>query len=68
MGDADWKDLAGRRVQVQKEGRIIRTGRVKDIAVTADVLWLEADGVEPRALYDKSLGYRILPISEPLGC
>ena len=53
MGDhADWKDLAGRQVQVQKEGRTIRTGYVKDVAVTADALWLEAYGVEPRTLYE----------------
>ena len=47
MGDhADWKDLAGRQVHVQKEGRTIRTGYVEDVAVTADALWLEAYGVE----------------------
>jgi hypothetical protein len=47
MGDhADWKDLAGRQVQVQKEGRTIRTGYVEEVAVPADALWLEAYGVE----------------------
>ncbi len=58
----DWKDLAGRHVQVQTEGRIIRTGYVKDVAVTADALWLEAYGVEPRTLYEKAQGYTALPI------
>lgn len=62
MGDlADWKDLAGRQVQVQKEGRTIRTGYVEDVAFTADALWLEAYGVEPRTLYEKAQGYTALP-------
>lgn len=63
MGDhADWKDLAGRQVQVRKEGRTIRTGYVRDVAVTADALWLEAHGVESRTLYEKAHGYTVLPI------
>ena len=63
MGDhADWTDLAGRQVQVQKEGRTVRTGYVKDVAVTADALWLEACGVEPRTLYEKVQGYTALLI------
>jgi hypothetical protein len=59
---ADWKDLAGRHVQVQKEGRTIRTGYVKDVALTADALWLEAYGAEPRTLYEKAQGYSALPV------
>jgi hypothetical protein len=63
MGEyADWKDLAGRQVQVQREGRTIRTGYVKDVAVIADALWLEAYGAEPRTLYEKAQGYTVLPI------
>ncbi|MDR7159141.1 hypothetical protein J2X42_001848 [Arthrobacter sp. BE255] len=59
---ADWKDLAGRQVHVQKEGRTIRTGHVKDVTVTADALWLEPYGVEPRTLYEKAQGYNALLI------
>lgn len=64
---ADWKDFAGRQVQVQKAGRTIRTGYVTDVAVTADILWLEAVGAETRALYEKAQGYTVLPVSEPVG-
>lgn len=64
MGDhTAWKDFVGRQVEVQKEGRTIRTGYVKDVAVSADVLWLEADGAETRALYEKAQGYTVLPLS-----
>ncbi len=59
---ADWKDLAGRQVQVRKEGRTIRTGHVKDVAVTADALWVESYGADPRTLYEKAQGYTVLPI------
>ncbi len=63
MGDhADWNDLAGRQVQVQKGGQTIRTGYVKDVAVTEDALWLEAYGAEPRTLYTKAQGYTALAI------
>ena len=63
MGDhADWKDLAGRHIQVQKEGRTIRTGYVRDVTVTGDAFWLEADGADPRTLYEKAQGYTVLPI------
>jgi hypothetical protein len=63
-GHADWKDLAGRQIKVQKEGRTVRTGNVQDVAVTADALWLEAYGVEPRTLYEKAQGYTAL-LSDP---
>ncbi|MGX1163669.1 hypothetical protein FBY31_4532 [Arthrobacter sp. SLBN-100] len=59
---ADWKDLAGRQVQVQIGDEIIRTGYVKDVAVTGDALWLEVYGVEPRTLYEKTQGYTALPV------
>ncbi|MCZ9880465.1 hypothetical protein [Arthrobacter sp. B2a2-09] len=57
-----WAALAGEYVQVQKEGRTIRTGYVKDVVAAADALWLEACGVEPRTLYEKAHGYVVLPI------
>lgn len=60
---SNWKDLAGQQVRVQKEGRTIRTGYVKDVAVSADALWIEADGVEPRALYEKAQGHVVLPVT-----
>lgn len=61
-----WKYLAGRQVKVLVEGRTLRTGYVKDVTVAADPLWLEADGVEPRALYEKAQGHAVLPVSEPV--
>ncbi|MEV8147448.1 hypothetical protein AB0O52_04775 [Arthrobacter sp. NPDC080073] len=61
--DAGWSDLFGRKVQVHKDGRTVRTGYVEAVTVAADALWIAAEGVEPRALYEKAQGYTILPVS-----
>jgi hypothetical protein len=64
MGDhAEWKDLVGRQVRILKTGRTIRTGQVEAVTVAADALWIEAHGIEPRALYEKAQGHRALPVS-----
>ncbi|GAA1787266.1 hypothetical protein GCM10009712_38380 [Pseudarthrobacter sulfonivorans] len=59
----EWNDLVGRMVQVQKNGHTIRTGQVEAVTVTADALWIRAVGAEPRALYEKAEGHKVLPIS-----
>jgi hypothetical protein len=61
--DAGWSDLFGRKVRVHKDGRTVRTGYVEAVTVAADALWIAAEGVEPRALYEKAQGYTILPVS-----
>ena len=61
---AEWTDLAGLQVQIQKAGRTIRTGYVEDVAATADALWIAAHGVDARALYEKAEGYEVLPVGE----
>lgn len=62
MGDhADWKDLAGRQVQVRKDGRTIRNGYVENVADTADAFLLEAYGVESRTRMKSAGLYRPAP-------
>lgn len=61
--NTDWKGLLGKQVQVQKDGRVIRTGYVEDVVDSADILWLGADGVKQRALFERALGYTILPVT-----
>ena len=63
----NWKDFVGQRVVVQKGGQVVRTGYVEDVTSTADVLWLKADGADPRALYEKAEGYRVLLASDLAG-
>lgn len=68
MGNhGEWNDLVGCQVQIQKDGRTIRTGHVEAVTVAADALWIEAYGAEPRALYEKAQGHQVLPVSGQTG-
>jgi hypothetical protein len=68
MGNhAEWNDLIGQEVRIQKDGRTIRTGRVDAVSVAGDTLWIAAHGVEPRSLYEKAQGHTVLPVSEQAG-
>lgn len=62
---SDWKKLAGTRVELHKGGQLVRTGFVKDVLDTSDVLWLEAEGFRQRTLIDKSMGFTISPMQDP---
>jgi hypothetical protein len=61
---AKWNDLVGRLVQVQHRGRTIRTGYVEEVTEGADALWIEAHGIDGRALYEKAQGHTVLPVTE----
>ena len=63
-GATDWTQLAGKRVELRKDGQLVRTGFVKDVLATADVLWLEAERFRQRTLVDKSMGYTIHPLQD----
>jgi hypothetical protein len=60
----DWNNLIGRPVQVWKDGHLIRTGYVDDVAQAAGALWLAGHGADGRALYQKADGYSAKPVSE----
>ncbi|ALD65328.1 hypothetical protein [Arthrobacter sp. AG1021] len=61
----DWTKLAGKRVELRKGGQVVRTGFVKDVLDSADVLWLEAERFRQRTLIDKSMGFTIRPMQDP---
>ncbi len=67
LKDTNWKSFVGQQVEVQKDGEFIRTGFVLDVVDSADILWLEAAGAKQRALFEKAMGYTILPLASPLG-
>ena len=64
----DWIKLIGQRVEVWKEGKLVRTGRVDDVVHAADALWLAGHGVERRALYQEAEGYSIRSASGSAQC
>lgn len=61
----DWKKLAGKRVELRRGGQVVRTGFVKDVLDSADVLWLEPERFRQRTLIDKSMGFTIRPMQDP---
>lgn len=57
----DWTRLAGAVVEIRLKERLVRIGRVEQVTPDSSMLWIEADAVEPRILFDKNLGYRVRP-------
>lgn len=55
--DISWRELLGLKVQIRKNGQMIRTGYVEDVTNTGDGVWLESCGVDPRKLFTKADGY-----------
>lgn len=54
-----WSQLVGEQVEIKLAGQYVRTG-VVDLATPDDsVLWLAADGVWTRQLFDKYSGYEV---------
>lgn len=55
----DWAQLTGHVVEVWLKDDRIMSGVVEQAAADDSVLWLAADGAEPRRLFDKSTGYQV---------
>ena len=52
-----WSALIGARVEIRNSGAVIMTGTVEDAAADSSVLWIAAEGIEPRTMYESALGY-----------
>jgi len=55
----DWSRLVGRTVEVWLEGRPVATGIVDQATSDDMVLWLAAQGIQRRKLYDKPAGFEV---------
>ncbi|MCX2750042.1 hypothetical protein OOZ51_19840 [Arthrobacter sp. MI7-26] len=53
---ADWTTLTGQLICVHRNRRHVRYGEAETVSPAGDILWLRSQGVEPRALYEKSDG------------
>jgi hypothetical protein len=62
---ADWTSLTGQFICIRRYGRHVRYGEVETVSPAGDTLWLRSEGVNPRALYEKSDGYTAWTVSEP---
>jgi hypothetical protein len=61
-GPEDSHELLGRIVKVMETGTIVRVGRVECVSPNGDLIWIEASGCEPRALYGLTLGHSVVPV------
>lgn len=53
----DWPALIGRVIDVRRDGRTIRTGRVDGTTSDGAILWISAHGVQPRTMYERGEGF-----------
>ncbi|MEW1809756.1 hypothetical protein AB0284_03525 [Pseudarthrobacter phenanthrenivorans] len=56
---ADWARLPGRSVEVWLLGELVASGVVDQAAEDGSVLWIAAQGISTRRIFDKSSGYEI---------
>lgn len=56
---ADWSRLPGRSVEVWLLGQHVASGVVDQAAEDGSVLWIAAEGIRTRRIFDKSSGYQI---------
>jgi len=55
----DWAQLIGHTVEVWLFDRFVLSGVVEQAAEDDSVLWIAAEGLATRKLFDKSTGYQI---------
>jgi hypothetical protein len=55
----DWSQLIGRTVEVWLFGELITTGTVEQATADDTVIWIAAQGIQRRKLYDKLTGYEV---------
>lgn len=53
-----WQRLVGAVVQIRRENKVIRTGVVDDAMPDSSLLWLAADGVHQRRMYEAAENYK----------
>ena len=53
----NWSPLVGEIVEIRLGDRLIRTGRVDGVTSDDQILWIAADGVEPRSMFERVHDY-----------
>jgi hypothetical protein len=63
---AEWRPIPGAQVEIRRSGRVVGSGTVDVASADCGRVWLAAEGVESRRLFDKGEGYEVLPLSSAL--
>jgi len=54
-----WSPVAGETVEIRLKDKIVRKGRVDGVTPDDQILWIAADGAEPRAMFERFHGYSV---------
>ena len=54
-----WQNLVGARVEVRKQGAVVREGLVDDAMPDSSALWIAADGFTNRVLIEAAEGFEV---------
>lgn len=55
----DWGPVAGELVEVRHGGQAVRAGIVDGVTADGGILWLAAQGAEPRSMFERSQGFSV---------
>lgn len=61
----NWSRLVGANVDVYRNGRFLRTGRVDMVTGDGEMAWIGQNGVDPRFMIDKAGGYELYLHHQP---
>jgi phosphopentomutase len=55
----EWFPVVGETVEIRLDNHAVRTGRVDGVTSDDQVLWIAADGAEPRAMFERCDDYSV---------
>lgn len=55
----EWLPLTGEFVEIRLHGKLVRRGVVETVTQDGAVLWLVADGLHTRSMFERSEGYQV---------
>jgi len=54
-----WFPVADEIVEIRLDDKTVRTGRVDGVTSDDQILWIAADGIELRAMFERSQDYSV---------
>lgn len=54
-----WLPVVGETVEIRRRDELVRTGEVDGVTADDQILWIAANGAEPRTMYERAQGYSV---------
>jgi hypothetical protein len=55
----DWLPVVGQLVEIRRGDQVVREGIVDGVTTDGGILWLAADGAQPRSMFERSEGFSV---------